>query len=120
MKKNKQSFDWQRAQAANDRYVIGSQVKNAIPFYLTDYNENVDTLVTVLKRFPLVANPFVCNEPEACTNIVTLLPTVPDNFCYSAEIWRLMISSTKQNTVISTLAHSHKYVLIEYKRFSAA
>jgi len=34
MQKNKQSFDWQRAQAANGRYVIGSHVKNAISFYL--------------------------------------------------------------------------------------
>ena len=56
MQKNKQSFDWQRAQVANDRYVIGSHVKNAISFYLNAYCESVDGLITVLKRVPLKAN----------------------------------------------------------------
>jgi hypothetical protein len=34
MQTYKQSFDWQRAQTANDRHLIGSHVKNAIAFYL--------------------------------------------------------------------------------------
>jgi hypothetical protein len=98
-----QNFDWQRAQEAKDRCVIDSQVKNAISLYLKAYSQSVDAFVAVLKRIPNMAPLFVCNDPEASTNMVTLLHTV---VC----VWQLQLQggNLAQHDIIHQVRYCDK------------